>query len=182
MCDCSPSTSWNSSPHAEDSPSPASPRRRCSSLDAIPGPATCASCKTQSSACVCYTKATAPSASTISPRRSAPSPAQETRKRPRVPRRPRPSPTPPRRRAPLPASEAATPGGSDAGAATPATGRPADAVEAAPTTPESTTNPATFTLPEEGLDLRAAVEQFEYNLIAQALERTGGNKNQASRL
>lgn len=84
--------------------------------------------------------------------------------------------------APLPASEAATPGGSDAGAATPATGRPADAVEAAPTTPESTTNPATFTLPEEGLDLRAAVEQFEYNLIAQALERTGGNKNQASRL
>ena len=26
------------------------------------------------------------------------------------------------------------------------------------------------------------MEQFEYNLIAQALERTGGNKNQASRL
>lgn len=47
---------------------------------------------------------------------------------------------------------------------------------------EDSSTPATFVLPQEGLDLRGAVEQFEYNLIAQALERTGGNKNQASRL
>ncbi|HET6581832.1 MAG TPA: sigma-54 dependent transcriptional regulator [Nannocystaceae bacterium] len=40
--------------------------------------------------------------------------------------------------------------------------------------------PEDFQLPEEGLDLRKAVEAFEMNLIDQALERTGGNKNQAS--
>jgi transcriptional regulator with PAS, ATPase and Fis domain len=37
-------------------------------------------------------------------------------------------------------------------------------------------------LPREGLDLRAAVEAFENELIRQALERTGWNKNQAARL
>jgi DNA-binding NtrC family response regulator len=44
--------------------------------------------------------------------------------------------------------------------------------------------PKTFAteLPHGGLDLRAAVEAFENALILQALERTGGNKNQAARL
>lgn len=37
-------------------------------------------------------------------------------------------------------------------------------------------------LPEEGIDLRAAVEEFESNLIRQALEKTGGNKNKAAQL
>ncbi|MET0387454.1 MAG: sigma-54 dependent transcriptional regulator [Polyangiales bacterium] len=35
-------------------------------------------------------------------------------------------------------------------------------------------------LPEEGIDLRDAVEQFENKLILQALERTGWNKNRAA--
>ncbi len=43
-------------------------------------------------------------------------------------------------------------------------------------------SPEDFLLPEEGLDLRRAVEIFENNLIDQALVRTGGNKNQASML
>lgn len=38
------------------------------------------------------------------------------------------------------------------------------------------------TLPDEGIDLRAAVEEFESNLIRQALEKTGGNKNKAAQL
>jgi DNA-binding NtrC family response regulator len=42
--------------------------------------------------------------------------------------------------------------------------------------------PEDFVLPPEGIDLRRAVESFEMNLIDQALERTGGNKNQASQL
>jgi len=37
-------------------------------------------------------------------------------------------------------------------------------------------------LPNTGLELRAAVEAFENELIRQALERTGWNKNQAARL
>jgi DNA-binding NtrC family response regulator len=41
-------------------------------------------------------------------------------------------------------------------------------------------SPDEFLLPKEGIDLRAAVELFEMSLIEQALERTGGNKNQAS--
>ena len=41
-------------------------------------------------------------------------------------------------------------------------------------------SPDEFLLPDDGLNLREAVEQFEMNLINQALERTGGNKNQAS--
>ncbi|HKQ70256.1 MAG TPA: sigma-54 dependent transcriptional regulator [Polyangiaceae bacterium] len=40
----------------------------------------------------------------------------------------------------------------------------------------------TTELPDAGLELRAAVEAFENNLIRQALERTGWNKNQAARL
>jgi DNA-binding NtrC family response regulator len=38
------------------------------------------------------------------------------------------------------------------------------------------------TLPDEGIDLRAAVEEFESNLIRQALAKTGGNKNKAAQL
>ena len=37
-------------------------------------------------------------------------------------------------------------------------------------------------LPEEGIDLRAMVEEYENHLIRQALERTGGNKNRAAQL
>ena len=37
-------------------------------------------------------------------------------------------------------------------------------------------------LPDTGIDLRAAVEAFESNLIRQALARTGGNKNRAAEL
>lgn len=37
-------------------------------------------------------------------------------------------------------------------------------------------------LPERGIDLRAAVQQYENALIAQALERTGRNKNRAAQL
>jgi len=37
-------------------------------------------------------------------------------------------------------------------------------------------------LPDAGVDLRDAVESFENELIRQALERTGWNKNQAARL
>jgi DNA-binding NtrC family response regulator len=36
------------------------------------------------------------------------------------------------------------------------------------------------TLPEDGLDLRDAVENFENQLILQALARTGWNKNRAA--
>src|SRR5262245_30522548 len=38
------------------------------------------------------------------------------------------------------------------------------------------------TLPDAGIDLRAAVEEFESNLIRQALVKTGGNKNKAAQL
>lgn len=38
------------------------------------------------------------------------------------------------------------------------------------------------TLPDEGIDLRAAVEEFESHLIRQALAKTGGNKNKAAQL
>ena len=41
---------------------------------------------------------------------------------------------------------------------------------------------ADIALPDGGMDLRAAVETFENDLIRQALERTGWNKNQAARL
>jgi DNA-binding NtrC family response regulator len=37
-------------------------------------------------------------------------------------------------------------------------------------------------LPEGGIDLRAAVEEFETKLIVDALTRTGGNKNRAAQL
>lgn len=39
-----------------------------------------------------------------------------------------------------------------------------------------------FSLPPRGLDLRATVEDLETRMILQALERTGWNKNRASRL
>lgn len=45
----------------------------------------------------------------------------------------------------------------------------------------STTKPARgVALPDDGIDLRDAVEDFENKLILQALERTGWNKNQAA--
>jgi DNA-binding NtrC family response regulator len=37
-------------------------------------------------------------------------------------------------------------------------------------------------LPDAGIDLRATVENYENDLIRQALERTGGNKNRAAQL
>ena len=37
-------------------------------------------------------------------------------------------------------------------------------------------------LPDKGIDLRTAVEQYENRLIVQALERTGRNKNRAAQL
>jgi sigma-54 specific flagellar transcriptional regulator A len=37
-------------------------------------------------------------------------------------------------------------------------------------------------LPDAGIDLRASVERYENDLIRQALERTGGNKNRAAQL
>ena len=37
-------------------------------------------------------------------------------------------------------------------------------------------------LPEDGIDLRAAVQEFESDLILQALRKTGGNKNKAAQL
>ncbi len=42
--------------------------------------------------------------------------------------------------------------------------------------------PAASELPNAGVDLRAAVEAYENDLIRQALTRTGWNKNQAARL
>lgn len=42
--------------------------------------------------------------------------------------------------------------------------------------------PSLPTLPEQGLDFYAAVDEFEKSLILQALERTGWNKNQAAAL
>jgi DNA-binding NtrC family response regulator len=42
--------------------------------------------------------------------------------------------------------------------------------------------PVVAKLPDAGIDLRAAVESFENDLIRQALERTGWNKNQAANL
>jgi DNA-binding NtrC family response regulator len=41
---------------------------------------------------------------------------------------------------------------------------------------------ATLDLPESGVDLRTFLAQLEERLIAQALERTGGNKNRAAEL
>src|SRR5262249_25653121 len=41
---------------------------------------------------------------------------------------------------------------------------------------------AISTLPDEGIDLRAVVDEFESHLIRQALEKTGGNKNKAAQL
>jgi DNA-binding NtrC family response regulator len=37
-------------------------------------------------------------------------------------------------------------------------------------------------LPDDGIDLRAAIDEYESNLIRQALERTSWNKNRAAQL
>jgi len=46
----------------------------------------------------------------------------------------------------------------------------------------TTENRVGAALPQTGLDLRTAVEDFENGLIRQALDRTGWNKNQAAKL
>lgn len=48
--------------------------------------------------------------------------------------------------------------------------------------PESGTIATAARIPDEGMDLRAAVDLFENGLIRQALERTGWNKNRAAQL
>jgi hypothetical protein len=64
---------------------------------------------------------------------------------------------------------------------------PADSAPAANSSPPPSNgprmlSPEDFELPLDGIDLREAVQAFEMSLIDQALERTGGNKNQASML
>jgi DNA-binding NtrC family response regulator len=39
-----------------------------------------------------------------------------------------------------------------------------------------------MTLPEDGFCLNSAVEEFENNLILQALQKSGGNKKEAAEL
>jgi DNA-binding NtrC family response regulator len=39
-----------------------------------------------------------------------------------------------------------------------------------------------FELPQQGVDLKTILSDIEDSLILQALSRTGGNKNQASKL
>ena len=41
---------------------------------------------------------------------------------------------------------------------------------------------ATVELPASGIDLKSVVEEYESNLIRQALARTNGNKNRAAQL
>jgi DNA-binding NtrC family response regulator len=48
--------------------------------------------------------------------------------------------------------------------------------------PSSASEASASPLPDAGIDLRASVEKYENNLIRQALERTGGNKNRAAQL
>ena len=67
----------------------------------------------------------------------------------------------------------------DAVAQSPVAAPPAPEPEPEPVT---FATPADFLLPDDGIDLRKAVQTFEMSLIDQALERTGGNKNQASML
>jgi sigma-54 specific flagellar transcriptional regulator A len=59
-----------------------------------------------------------------------------------------------------------------------------DRIRQVPRAPISEVQPIASTdpLPAGGIDLRAAVERFENDLIVKALERTGRNKNQAARL
>jgi DNA-binding NtrC family response regulator len=54
--------------------------------------------------------------------------------------------------------------------------------EAAPEAAEAKSGTMAKALPVDGIDLRAAVEQYENDLITQALERTGRNKNRAAQL
>lgn len=54
--------------------------------------------------------------------------------------------------------------------------------EVAGMTASATAAPGEDDLPEEGIDLEAAVAVFETRLLKQALERTGGNKSEAAKL
>jgi DNA-binding NtrC family response regulator len=58
----------------------------------------------------------------------------------------------------------------------------ADLPPAVRSTRDTGSIPAIPDLPDEGTDLRAMLEQVEERMIAEALERTGGNKNRAAEL
>jgi DNA-binding NtrC family response regulator len=55
-------------------------------------------------------------------------------------------------------------------------------LQSAPVAPSVQPAAASGPLPEAGIDLRAVVESYENDLIVQALERTGRNKNRAAQL
>ena len=71
------------------------------------------------------------------------------------------------------------------GAASVAPERTSEIVEVAPVAPASSVMamaPAVRSLPDDGIDLRSAMEEYENTLIRQALDRTGWNKNRAAQL
>ncbi len=98
----------------------------------------------------------------------------------------RPSPTAPPASppAPEPAPRAVAPATPTPAAppVAPAPPEPAEASAPPPVAAPRMASPEDFELPADGIDLRKAVQAFEMSLIDQALERTGGNKNQASML
>ena len=56
-----------------------------------------------------------------------------------------------------------------------------------PAPDQAVTNPSSgvalpLALPDQGLDFEQAVSQFEWNILRQALHRTGGNKKQAAEM
>lgn len=59
---------------------------------------------------------------------------------------------------------------------------PATLLAATPASGPQRIPSVTWRLPDEGLDLGAAVADYENKLIAQALDRTNGNKNRAAQL
>jgi DNA-binding NtrC family response regulator len=56
------------------------------------------------------------------------------------------------------------------------------AADSAPSSSPGNRSDAATALPEGGMDLRAAIEEYESAMIRQALARTGGNKNRAAQL
>ena len=56
------------------------------------------------------------------------------------------------------------------------------AADSAPSSSPGSRSDAAAALPEGGMDLRAAIEEYESAMIRQALARTGGNKNRAAQL
>ena len=61
-------------------------------------------------------------------------------------------------------------------------GRPAGLLRSQPAKPRRPSSPPVPELPIDGTDLRAMLEAVEDRMIAEALERTGGNKNRAAEL